>query len=138
MTSVGGSGLFGTAMNYRHCGAGFACVGMRFVLRIRRVSEPVAAREGPFRMSIPAFFKRRRSFRVIDSPLFMVSGPELVMAQWESEVLGAFPLNAGPQSMLDERWARIEAELTEHDSETSELLSAPPSGGSTACFSKGD
>jgi len=46
------------------------------------------------------------------SPLFIVSGPELVIAQCKAGIVGAFPaLNARPQSLLDEWLCRIEEEL---------------------------
>lgn len=53
-------------------------------------------------MSLPALFDRLR-LPVIGSPLFIVSGPELVIAQCKAGIVGSFPaLNARPQSQLDE------------------------------------
>jgi nitronate monooxygenase len=67
-------------------------------------------------MPIPALFKHRLSIPVIGSPMFIVSGPELVIAQCKAGIVGAFPaLNARPQTMLDEWLARIKEELAEHD-----------------------
>ncbi|HZF43600.1 MAG TPA: nitronate monooxygenase family protein [Sphingomonadaceae bacterium] len=49
---------------------------------------------------------------IMGSPLFIVSGPELVIAQCKAGIVGAFPaLNARPQSLLDEWLCRIEEEL---------------------------
>ncbi len=49
---------------------------------------------------------------VIGSPLFIVSGPELVIAQCKAGIVGSFPaLNARPQSLLAEWLHRIEEEL---------------------------
>ena len=63
-------------------------------------------------MPIPALFKNRLSIPVIGSPMFIVSGPELVIAQCKAGIVGAFPaLNARPQSLLDEWLARIKQEL---------------------------
>ena len=46
--------------------------------------------------------------------MFIVSGPELVIAQCKSGIVGAFPaLNARPQDMLDEWLVRIKMELAE-------------------------
>lgn len=46
------------------------------------------------------------------SPLFIVSGPELVIAQCKAGIVGAFPaLNARPQTLLDEWLCHIEEEL---------------------------
>lgn len=48
---------------------------------------------------------------VIAAPMFIVSGPELVIAQMRSGILGSFPgLNARPASQLDEWLERITAE----------------------------
>jgi nitronate monooxygenase len=46
--------------------------------------------------------------------MFIVSGPELVLAQCKSGIIGAFPaLNARPASMLDEWLSQITTELAE-------------------------
>ena len=77
-------------------------------------------------MPIPALFKNRLSIPVIGSPLFIVSGPELVIAQCKAGVVGSFPaLNARPQTMLDEWLHRIKEELAEHDRKNPDRLSAP-------------
>lgn len=77
-------------------------------------------------MAIPALFKNRLSIPVIGSPLFIVSGPELVIAQCKAGIVGSFPaLNARPQTMLDEWLHRIKEELAEHDRKHPDRLSAP-------------
>jgi nitronate monooxygenase len=77
-------------------------------------------------MPIPALFKNRLSIPVIGSPMFIVSGPELVIAQCKAGIVGSFPaLNARPQAMLDEWLARIKEELAEHDRKNPDRLSAP-------------
>jgi len=77
-------------------------------------------------MPMPALFKNRLSIPVIGSPMFIVSGPELVIAQCKAGIVGSFPaLNARPQSMLDEWLARINEELADHDRKNPERLSAP-------------
>jgi nitronate monooxygenase len=49
---------------------------------------------------------------VIGAPMFLVSGPELVIEQCKRGIIGAFPaLNARPQELLDEWLTRIEGAL---------------------------
>ena len=52
-------------------------------------------------MAIPNNIKENLTIPVIGAPLFLVSGPELVIAQCKSGVIGSFPaLNARPQHCL--------------------------------------
>ena len=52
--------------------------------------------------------KTQLKIPVIGAPLFLVSGPELVIAQCKSGIVGSFPaLNARPQNVLDEWIVRI-------------------------------
>jgi len=77
-------------------------------------------------MSMPALFKGRLSLPVIASPLFIISNPDLVIAQCKAGVVGSFPaLNARPAALLDEWLARIVEELAAHDRAHPERLSAP-------------
>ncbi len=77
-------------------------------------------------MSLPASLKGHLRIPVIGAPMFIVSGPELVLAQCKSGIVGAFPaLNARPQSMLDEWLARITEELAAHQSTGPEIPVAP-------------
>ena len=67
-------------------------------------------------MSIPASFAHRLSIPVIGSPLFIISNPDLVIAQCKAGVIGSFPsLNARPLAQLDEWLHRLTTELTEAD-----------------------
>ncbi|KTE25183.1 MULTISPECIES: nitronate monooxygenase family protein [unclassified Sphingopyxis] len=76
-------------------------------------------------MSLPPIFDRLR-LPVIGSPLFIVSGPELVVAQCKAGVVGSFPaLNARPQSLLDEWLHQITEELGAWDRDNPDRLSAP-------------
>lgn len=51
---------------------------------------------------------------VISAPMFIVSGPELVIAQCASGIVGSMPaLNARPQSMLTEWLTQVETALAE-------------------------
>jgi nitronate monooxygenase len=63
---------------------------------------------------------------VIGSPLFIVSNPELVIAQCKAGIVGSFPaLNARPQSQLDEWLHRITEELAAWDRDNPDRPSAP-------------
>src|ERR1051325_8349674 len=63
---------------------------------------------------------------VIGSPLFIVSGPDLVIAQCKAGIVGSFPaLNARPQTLLDEWLHRITEELAAWDRANPDRLSAP-------------
>lgn len=54
-------------------------------------------------MSIPKTLQNKLSLPVISAPMFIVSGPELVIAQCKAGIVGSFPaLNARPQSLLGE------------------------------------
>ena len=77
-------------------------------------------------MSLPASLKNRLSVPVIGSPLFIVSNPDLVIAQCKAGIVGSFPaLNARPASALEEWLKRITSELAEWDAKHPERPSAP-------------
>ena len=76
-------------------------------------------------MALPAIFDNLR-LPVIGSPLFIVSGPELVIAQCKAGVVGSFPaLNARPASQLDEWLHQITEELAAHNRDNPDRLAAP-------------
>lgn len=76
-------------------------------------------------MSLPPLFDRLR-LPVIGAPLFIVSNPDLVIAQCTAGIVGSFPtLNARPQSMLDEWLHRINEALAAWDREHPDAPSAP-------------
>jgi nitronate monooxygenase len=76
-------------------------------------------------MTLPAIFDKLR-LPVIGSPLFIVSGPELVIAQCKAGVVGSFPaLNARPQAQLDEWLHQITEELAAHNREHPDRPAAP-------------
>ncbi|HJV76393.1 MAG TPA: nitronate monooxygenase, partial [Noviherbaspirillum sp.] len=63
-------------------------------------------------MSLPALLKNTLSLPVIGSPLFIVSNPDLVLAQCKAGIVGSFPaLNARPAELLETWLQRITAEL---------------------------
>jgi nitronate monooxygenase len=54
-------------------------------------------------MTLPEILQKPLTLPVIASPLFLASGPELVHAQCQAGVIGAFPaLNARPASLLSD------------------------------------
>lgn len=76
-------------------------------------------------MPLPAPFDRLR-LPVIGSPLFIVSGPELVIAQCKAGIVGSFPaLNARPSGVLDEWLHRITEELAAHNRDHPDRPAAP-------------
>ncbi len=67
-------------------------------------------------MSIPAALAARLSIPVIGSPLFIISGPDLVIAQCKAGIIGSFPsLNARPLPQFEEWLVRLNAELGPND-----------------------
>ena len=77
-------------------------------------------------MSLPPEIAKRLRLPVICSPLFIISNPDLTIAQCKTGVVGSFPsLNARPLSQLDEWLARITEELAAWDREHPDQPSAP-------------
>src|SRR3712207_2897438 len=67
-------------------------------------------------MSLPAVLNGRLSVPAIASPLFIISNPDLVIAQCRAGVVGSFPsLNARPLAQLAEWLQRLTAELGPND-----------------------
>jgi nitronate monooxygenase len=70
--------------------------------------------------------KRRMSIPVIGSPLFIISNPDLVIAQCKAGIVGSFPaLNARPAEVLEQWLQRITSELAEYDRQHPDRPSAP-------------
>ena len=66
-------------------------------------------------MSLPPLLRDTLPLPVIGAPMFIVSGPELVIAQCKAGIVGSFPaLNARPQEMLATWLDRISKELADH------------------------
>lgn len=77
-------------------------------------------------MSLPAVLEGKLRIPVIGAPMFIVSGPELVIAQCKAGIVGSFPaLNARPQAALDEWLTRIETELAEFSAANPDQPVAP-------------
>ncbi len=63
-------------------------------------------------MPIPASLNQNLALPVICAPMFIISNPDLVIAQCKGGVIGSFPaLNARPKEVLDEWLTRIKTEL---------------------------
>ena len=77
-------------------------------------------------MTLPSPLFDRLRLPVIGSPLFIVSGPELVIAQCKAGIVGSFPaLNARPQTQLDEWLHQITEELSAWNRDHPERPAAP-------------
>ncbi|HLS75645.1 MAG TPA: nitronate monooxygenase family protein [Nocardia sp.] len=77
-------------------------------------------------MSLPSVLRDRLRLPVIASPMFIVSNPDLVIAQCTAGIVGSFPsLNARPQSELRVWLTRITEALAAHDAAHPEAPSAP-------------
>jgi nitronate monooxygenase len=65
-------------------------------------------------MALPAVLQQL-ALPVVASPMFIVSYPDLVLAQCKAGIVGSFPaLNARPAELLDEWLTQIQASLAEH------------------------
>ena len=77
-------------------------------------------------MAVPKLLAGKLRIPLIGAPLFIVSGPELVIAQCKAGIVGSFPaLNARPQSMLGEWIVRIKDELARFAEENPDQPVAP-------------
>ena len=77
-------------------------------------------------MTLPAHLATKLRLPVVCSPLFIISNPDLVIAQCKAGVVGSFPsLNARPLSLLDEWLHRIVEELAAWDRDNPDRPAAP-------------
>ena len=77
-------------------------------------------------MTLPRILDGRLALPVIASPLFIISNPELVIAQCTAGVVGSFPaLNARPAPMLGEWIERIQDALAAWDAHHPDRPAAP-------------
>ena len=76
-------------------------------------------------MSLPPVFAPLR-LPVVAAPLFIISNPDLVIAQCQAGIVGSFPaLNARPIEKLDEWLGRIGEELGRYNQEPPDAPAAP-------------
>lgn len=77
-------------------------------------------------MALPPILKDTLRLPIIASPLFIISNPDLVIAQCKAGIVGSFPaLNARPEPVLDQWLQRINDELDRHNQETPDSPAAP-------------
>lgn len=77
-------------------------------------------------MSLPSILQNRLSVPVIGSPLFIISNPDLVIAQCKAGIVGSFPaLNARPVEVLEEWLQRITGELDAYNQANPDKPAAP-------------
>ena len=75
---------------------------------------------------LPPLLRDRLRLPAIGAPLFIVSNPDLVIAQCKAGIVGSFPsLNARPVSVLDEWLHRITEELAVWDRANPRTPAAP-------------
>jgi nitronate monooxygenase len=76
-------------------------------------------------MSLPPVLQQLR-VPAIGAPLFIISNPDLVLAQCKAGIVGSFPaLNARPAEKLEEWLKRITGELAEHNAAHPDAPAAP-------------
>ena len=77
-------------------------------------------------MALPPALYNRLRLPVVGAPLFIISNPDLVIAQCKAGIVGSFPaLNARPEPVLEEWLERITSELADYDKAHPDAPSAP-------------
>ncbi|MEM8549124.1 MAG: nitronate monooxygenase, partial [Pseudomonadota bacterium] len=77
-------------------------------------------------MSLPPVLQDRLAIPVVGAPMFIVSGPQLVIEQCKAGIVGSFPaLNARPQERLDEWLSEITETLAAEQAKNPAAKIAP-------------
>lgn len=77
-------------------------------------------------MALPSVLRGRLRLPAVGSPLFIISNPDLVIAQCRAGIVGSFPaLNARPREQLDDWLSQIREALDAHDRAHPDRPSAP-------------
>lgn len=77
-------------------------------------------------MALPPILKDTLRLPVVGSPLFIISNPDLVIAQCKAGIVGSFPsLNARPEPVLEEWLIRITEELDRYNQANPDAPAAP-------------
>ena len=77
-------------------------------------------------MALPPILQNRLRLPVVAAPLFIISNPDLVIAQCKAGVVGSFPaLNARPAAELEVWLQRITSELDAYNAANPERPAAP-------------
>lgn len=75
---------------------------------------------------LPAILRDDLRLPLVAAPMFIISHPELVIAQCKAGIVGSFPaLNARPESQLDEWLAEITEALAAHNAKGEGRRAAP-------------
>jgi nitronate monooxygenase len=77
-------------------------------------------------VSLPPMLQNRLKLPAVGSPLFIISNPDLVIAQCKAGIIGSFPaLNARPIEVLDQWLQRINEELDAYNQANPDSPAAP-------------
>lgn len=77
-------------------------------------------------MALPPILKDTLRLPVVGSPLFIISNPDLVIAQCKAGIVGSFPsLNARPVEVFEQWLQRITEELDRYNQENPDTPAAP-------------
>lgn len=77
-------------------------------------------------MAVPDILKERLQLPLVGSPLFIISNPDLVIAQCKAGIVGSFPaLNARPAEVLEQWLQRITSELDAYNQANPDKPAAP-------------
>ncbi len=77
-------------------------------------------------MALPPLLANSLSLPVVGAPLFIISNPDLVIAQCKAGVVGSFPsLNARPAAELEVWLKRITEELAAYNEANPDKPAAP-------------
>lgn len=77
-------------------------------------------------MALPPILKDRLSLPLIGSPMFIISNPDLVIAQCKAGIVGSFPaLNARPAEVLEDWLKKITEELDAYNQANPDAPAAP-------------
>lgn len=77
-------------------------------------------------MALPPILKDRLSLPLIGSPMFIISNPDLVIAQCKAGIVGSFPaLNARPAEVLEDWLKKITEELDAYNQANPDSPAAP-------------
>ncbi len=77
-------------------------------------------------MALPGSLKKMLRLPLVGAPMFIVSGPELVIAQCQAGIIGSFPaLNARPQESLSDWILQIKDSLASFADENPDDVVAP-------------
>ena len=77
-------------------------------------------------MSLPPILQNKLRLPAVGSPLFIISNPDLVIAQCKAGIIGSFPaLNARPAEVLEQWLKRITEELDNYNQKNPDTPAAP-------------